>query len=283
MTQEREPMTVTRRSEGATLAKIEDLLHRRTDLSTFLVHMTRASATQSARHNLIAMISGSDEGGAMTIRAKTAFGPAREYDKYLGEVATQKAVCFTETPLEHIWMMLEEIEGRSVHFEPWGLATTKTAARREGCNPVWYTNKSSLDWHRNLSRHIRSMIADAVERSRPTGGEIDPELLQSEPVFKVTPFFEEMGHSMDGVRKEFWWEREWRHVGDYPLAFPSRIVAILAPEAEHASLGQEMKRCGVDSRWLARPLVDPFWGLERMISAMSHVSQDYLGPFPSAP
>lgn len=263
------------------MAKIEDLLHRRTDLSTFLVHLTRESPAASARENLLGMITGAGNDDAMAIRANSAFGPARDLDQYLDGATTQKAVCFTETPLEQIWMMLEQIEGRSVHFEPWGLATTKTAARIEGCSPVWYMNKSSLDWNKNPGMYIRTMIDDAVTRSRRESGEIDANLLRGEQIFRITPFVEEMGRSMTGVPKEFWWEREWRHVGDYPLNFPSRIVAILAPEVEHDSLRQELEDHGGLERWVARPMVDPRWGLERMISAMSRINSDYLGPFPS--
>jgi Putative abortive phage resistance protein AbiGi, antitoxin len=259
------------------MARIEDLLHRRTDLSTFLVHLTRATGT-TARENLIAMITGGDE-GVMAIKARSAFGPGRDYDKYLGDVATQKVVCFTETPLEHIWMMLENIEGRSTQFEPWGLATTKTAARKAGCSPVWYTNKSAERWDKNPGKYVRRMIEEAVTRSKQTNGDIDCALLQAEPVFRITPFIEEMGHSMEGVPKEFWWEREWRHVGDFSLGFPSRIVAILAPEGEHDSLRAEMEN-SASGKWLERPIIDPHWGLERMISAMSRVNPKYLGPFP---
>lgn len=263
------------------MAKIEDLLQRRTDVSTFLVHLTRASETSTARQNLVAMITGGDDGRS-AIEARSAFGLGRDYDKHLGHIATQKAVCFTETPLEHIWMMLETIEGRTVHFEPWGLATTKTAARKAGCSPVWYTNKSAANWDRNPGRYVRKLIAEAVERCAKGDGSIDADQLQQELVFRVAPFVEEMGHSIEGVPKEFWWEREWRHIGDYPLSFPSRIVAILAPEAEHESLSQELQGLDVHQRWLDRPVLDPRWGLERMISTMSRVNPDYVGPFPDA-
>jgi hypothetical protein len=40
-------------------------------------------------------------------------------------------------------MMLEDIEGRSVHFQPFGLAVTKTTARKDHVNPVWYSDIST--------------------------------------------------------------------------------------------------------------------------------------------
>ena len=47
---------------------IETLLHRRTDLSTFIVHFTRRFAGESSKDNLISIVSQS------TIEARTAFG-----------------------------------------------------------------------------------------------------------------------------------------------------------------------------------------------------------------
>ena len=263
------------------MPKIEELLHRRSDLSTFLVHMTRAGVTTTARQNLVSMIAGNeDEDGISAIQARSPYGPARDYDDRLGLVATQKAVCFTETPLEHIWMMLAHIERRSVHFEPWGLVTTKSAARAAGCSPVWYTNKAATDWTTNPIRFVRQMIKEALDRSRGDDDDINDEKLQQEAIFRITPFVEDMGPSVDGTPKEFWWEREWRHVGDYSLKFPSRIVAILAPEAEHESLREEFAGLQVHRRRQTRPLLDPTWGLERMIAALSGVNADYVGPFP---
>ena len=96
------------------MASIEQLLHRRTDLSTFLVHLTRDNSTAAARENLLSI---ADQ---LTIEARTLLGPAAHLEPYLaGTMATQKVVCFTETPLEHTSMMLEDIEGRSLRFAPY--------------------------------------------------------------------------------------------------------------------------------------------------------------------
>ncbi|CAB4702176.1 MAG: hypothetical protein F2667_05240 [Actinobacteria bacterium] len=264
------------------MPEIEELLHRRSDLSTFLVHLTRAGETTTARENLVSMIAGGqDEDGIASIQARSPYGPARDYDDHLGLVATQKAVCFTETPLEHIWMMLKHIERRTVHFEPWGLVTTKAAAREAGCSPVWYTNKAATNWTTNPIRFVRRMIDDALARSRGEDNAIIDELLQQEPVFRITPFVEDMGRSRDGVPKEFWWEREWRHVGDYSLQYPSRFVAILAPEAEHESLRAQLAGLEIHEKWKTRSILDPNWGLERMIATLSGVNSNFVGPFPS--
>lgn len=128
------------------------------------------------------------EDGIAAFQARSPYGPAHDYDDRLGLVATQKAVCFTETPLEHIWMMLKHIERRTVHFELWGPVTTKAAARAAGCSPVQYTDQTAMDWTTKPIRFVRQVIHDAVARSRGEDDAIIDELVQREPVFRITPF-----------------------------------------------------------------------------------------------
>ncbi|MFF1822610.1 abortive infection system antitoxin AbiGi family protein [Kribbella sp. NPDC058245] len=260
------------------MAKIEDLLQRRTDLSTFLVHLTRTSDDGiGALDNLQSIIR------AGTIKARKAFGPACKLQSHLaGSSATQKAVCVSETPLEHIWMMLESIDGRAVHFEPYGLAITKTTGRKAGFNPVWYSDitRRGVNWP---STAVNLMVQEALDRATGPDGKVDQYTLQREPVFQLTPYFEQMGPIKQG-RKEFWWEREWRKVDDYHLSFPTKVVALFAPEHEHAVLHDFLAQLDADQRthWVERPILDPRWGLERMVVALARIEAHQIGPFPEA-
>jgi hypothetical protein len=114
------------------MATIEDLLHRRTDLSTFLVHFTRSYGNRSARQNLIGILRN------QRIEARKIHGMADQLVKQFPALADgQKTVCFTETPLEHAWMMCSSIDGRRVQFDDgYGIAFTKTLGRCQGVNPV---------------------------------------------------------------------------------------------------------------------------------------------------
>jgi hypothetical protein len=90
----------------------------------------------------------------------------------------------------------------------------------------------------------------------------------------LTPFIEQMGKPKE-TRKEFWWEREWRHVGDFSFDFGD-LVVIFAPEEEHDDFDDHLYALKEKGR---RPqLVDASWGLERMIAALARVSEP--GPFP---
>lgn len=244
------------------MTTIEDMLHRRNDLSTFLVHFTKPSGD------------GEDGFGALgsilterQIEARTAYGLARSSGD-AAVVQSQKVVCFTETPLEHSWTMTRELaERRASNFAPYGLAFTKTYARRNGCNPVWYINQTrGTDWP------TTALNAAVASETRPYS--------DRNSMLRITPFIEQMGDWSQAsvVRKEFWWEREWRHVGHFNFT-PDHVVAVLASTARHAELGALL---GADRGWRYRsvPILDPEWGLERMIAAMSGVAEEDLGPFP---
>ena len=265
---------------------IEALLHRRPDLSTFIVHFTRDYENGRAEDNLLSILT---QG---CLEARTVFGMAKKLASESKVVAdTQRTVCFTETPLEHAWMMTQEIEERrDMKFNGYGLAFTKAFARKHGCNPVWYLDMTEGpargDW---LTKAVNALVDKArkdfwIEEV----GDIYTPGLAEEPILKLTPFIEQMGTwPKTGTRKEFWWEREWRCTGG--LSFePSDVVVAFAPQKRHAALrkllfahaesldipqAQHLRQLA-DSR-----IVDSDWSLEYMIGTLAGISD--LGPFPS--
>jgi len=252
--------------------QIEDLLHRRTDLSTFVVHFTRDSEDgKTSKDNLLKILKKG------RLEARNPYGMAAHLTEKFPEVAkTQRAVCFTETPLEHAWMMCRPIAGRSIRFDGYGLAFTKTFARREGANPVWYLDISQRgrDW---LTQPVNRLVEAAVASATDEDGDIDGSALAAEDIFLLTPFLEQMGPITNG-RKEFWWEREWRHVGNFSFE-PEHIVVAFAPADQHASL-QDSLREATDDDYDGLTFADVNWGLERIIGALAKVDAADLGPFP---
>jgi hypothetical protein len=105
-----------------------------------------------------------------------------------------------------------------------------------------------------------------------TDGEIDAELLAEERIFEITPYLETMGSGRTRnnrpYRKEFHWEREWRHVHDFTFSAKD-IVAVLAPVDRHSVLGDMFAAEQPEWRQAPRPLLDPQWGLERIISQLA--------------
>jgi hypothetical protein len=257
------------------MATIEGLLHRRSDLSAFVVHFTRDTFPTSAKDNLLSILR------SCRLEARTTYGMAKTLaDRFPEIAAMQRTVCFTEVPLEHAWMMCQPIDGRSIQFNGYGLAFTRTFARRRGANPVWYLDITpGHDW---LTGPVQQLLEDAEATAYRTGAddpfspdEPDITKLVAAPILQLTPFIEQMGQP-GGTRKEFWWEREWRHVGDLGFA-PTDLVVVFAPENEHDSLRTSL---ATNPSYRARmpALVDAQWGLERMIGTLARVPD--LGPFP---
>lgn len=124
---------------------IREVLNRRSDLTTFLVHLTREhTAGVSAAASLESIVR------ERKLRAASPLGWAKTEDETKDpRRQTQRVVCFRETPLEHTYSLFADIAGRDVHLQPYGLALTKILARIMGVHPVWYvdmTTRGGREW-----------------------------------------------------------------------------------------------------------------------------------------
>jgi hypothetical protein len=240
--------------------KIEEVVSRRTDLSTFLVHLTRARDQKTARDQLTSILTdqelrpGEPMGHAVNDLRKASDSAGLE---------SQKCVSFTETPLEHIRLMVEQIDGRSCQFEPYGVVLTKKQGRRLGCNPVWYVDITPR--HEWLSNSINGLVAEALAEGN----------FADSKVAKLTPFIEQMGTSQSsGYRKEFWWEREWR--ANRSVTLSGRRMIVICPEHDIAHFKRLDKEQESGPKLL---FIDPSWSLERMIAELAMYPKDDIGPF----
>jgi hypothetical protein len=208
-------------------------------------------------------------------------------------VDTQRCVCLTETPLEQVWMMTHAINLRQIQLQPYGIALTKVFGRKQGANPVWYVDITpGHDWLTvpinrlvEISRRGESLTINspASDVSGPTTRNPPPDI---DPILQLTPFIEQMGPIGNGSRKEFWWEREWRKVGDLWLGARTynNVVVAFAPEADHFHFQTDLAAAiDRDIDWVERklPFLDPQWGLERMIARLAHIEDWDAGPFTS--
>lgn len=228
-----------------TSVKIEDLLNRRTDLSTFVVHLTKASDSASAANNLRSILSD------LTIRAVRPMGWAvgKAVEEKV-DTDSQRVVSFSETPLEHLYAMFADIDDRDVRLEPYGLAFTKATARRKGVNPVWYIDKT---WGRRwtLGLALDELRDDAVDAGFPDS-----------PATTLLPFIEPMfdWREHGKTRKEFWWEREWRHLSDFKFDLAD-IALVIAPDELHDELEKSTRRRCINGGW----------SLERVMAKLADV------------
>lgn len=244
---------------------IGDLLARRNDLSTFIVHLTRGTEDgRSAKANLKHILR------KQVIEARSPFGPAAKLVSKKHDRGSQKCVSFSETPLEHVNCLTCEIPKRSIRLSSFGLAFTKMGARKKGANPVWYIDITpGHDW---LMNPINELIQLQLER----GSFRDSQLAC------ICPFIEQMGSgakaSGQAYQKEFWWEREWRYRGDFSFLY-SDIAFGLAPEDYIKEFEEFAKK--LDSPRHIR-FLDPCWSLEKMIAHLAACA-GALTPFEEAP
>jgi hypothetical protein len=242
----------------------QDLVSLRSDLSTFLVHLTRDQGTETAKQRFINILK------QRKILARSPFGPAVERLKAKGQSSdSQRCVCFTETPLEYTHLLLEQIENRDCHFGPYGIAITKKQGRSEGVNPVWYVDSSP--GHHWMMNDISAIIDTHLKSKEP---------YEKYGFAKLTPFIEQMGsgsHAQGGgYKKEFWWEREWRHRGDFGL--PPKFI-VLCPFKEVREIRDAVNQGLQEPKRLEASFIDPRWGLEKIIGHLAGFDIEDLGPF----
>jgi len=229
--------------------EIRTVLSRRSDLSTFIVHLTRDDSGKSAKSQLKSIVQ------SWEIQARNPFGTAvKELRKAKQPGDSQKCVCFTETPLEYLHLLVGEIKGRSCQLAPYGVAITKKLARKKGVNPVWYVDQTpGHDW---LTKHIDTLRDSAIASAK----------FDDTPFAKIAPFIEQMGTWKGKPPKEFWWEREWRHVG--PLKLPHHVI-LICPDNDHSTFEGLAKQKGHSAK-----CVDADWGLEQIIARLAGFCED---------
>lgn len=241
---------------------IQDVLSRRGDLSTFLVHLTRPIAEANAFDSLRAIIAD------RRLRAATPMGWAKYQDEdERRDRQSQRTVCFSETPLQHVHSLFAEIEGRAIRLAPYGLAMTKVVARRVGINPIWYvdmTTRGGREWE-------EARALDELREAAIAAGDF-----HNSAVAKLLPFFEHMG-TWPSSQKEFWWEREWRCRGDVDLTPIWSKLIWLCPEQDHTVIRQQL--VASPSTTGAPIVLDPSWGLEEVIARLCRFDSDDVSIF----
>ncbi|KRF36654.1 hypothetical protein ASG94_04295 [Nocardioides sp. Soil805] len=169
--------------------------HEWRDMSEYLVHLTDSLASLASIFR------------SGTVEARTAYGAVCKHEA-LRE--SQRVVCLSEIPLDHLSRLAEK-------HGSYGVAFRKTTLRDHGATPVWYLERGNP-----VQQHLFEMVREAAYRNQPD---------LKDALWQVTPFIDYPGVYRD---REFkWeWEREWPVLGN--LRFESEAVPfVFAPQSDH--------------------------------------------------
>ena len=217
----------------------KELLEKRGDLSQFLIHLTRSGdlkrdkdiyslakddVVQITAKNSLELILHSKR-----LEAKSAFGyfnykvPMKRGSATLNQYSQVKrdwlrAVCFTETPLDHIYLQTKNIYGRQLHFEPYGVAFKEEVVRTRNGNPVFYIETNNKSVRAGFDNLVTNPLAQQFKQMMP--------LVEG----FGAPWFQSFGGPTE---IDFRWEREWRVCGDFSFSM-SDIAFGICPTSEIA-------------------------------------------------
>jgi hypothetical protein len=181
------------------MRNIDDILLFRSDISPFLVHMTKKSGDLSARLILEKII---DELQVKPGRAEVSDIRYGGYTKNMSEedrLTYFGATCFTETPLDEIHCLLD-INYRQINLEPYGLVFLKDNLLKKGVSPVMYLNNETGDKNEvaqalfSLSSSHRAAAAQLLPLLSLFGRKVQSPFAAQAPKGRI----------------DFRWEREWR-------------------------------------------------------------------------
>jgi hypothetical protein len=207
---------------------LERFLEDKTDYSHLLVHLTRSDEGFEAK-DILSMILDSK-----TLKAYHVWSICQyDVDSQENEILRNKlkVVCFTETPLEQIKVILKPLEGRHNQPEPYGLVFTKEYIRKMGGNPVFYLTKE-------ISKPLLTLFRKYKEQ-------LTPQMCQ---LFALT--------NICDVGNDWHWEREWRVVGDLIFTYDN-VYCGLCPEEHIQDFQKKYKQVKfIDPNWSSKKLVD---------------------------
>jgi hypothetical protein len=221
------------------LLSAQEFFDRKRDFSPFLVHLTK-DETDNADNNIVITPAKDILEIILSQRALKAFNCYCLFNTDLEKPESNsfrdsfKVVCFTETPIDQIHILLSEVQGKKFKPKPYGLVFKKDYIRMQEGNPVFYV-------YTNLFDSLWSLYNDAKNRNFS---------LKDNKVLALVNRCDE--------KVDFHWEREWRIVGDLHFNL-SEIYCGLCPE-EDISYFQ--------SKYSPVKFISPQWGLNRILDKL---------------
>jgi hypothetical protein len=216
----------------------DDFLAKKKDFSPFLVHLTKDVVDElgnpflSAKEVLEDYIL--DERTLKPANHFCYFSPALK-DAQNSIQDRFRVVCFTETPIDQINVLLNKVSGRNFKPEPYGLVFKKDYVRQNGGNPVFYVTKE-----------IARPLWDLIYVTHVQGKEQAPE--------KICKLLALVTVCEQG--NDWHWEREWRVVGELKFNLTD-VYCGLCP-------GKDIFY--FENKYAPLKFISPDWQLEKILA-----------------
>ena len=219
---------------------IDEFLAKKTDFSPFLVHLTKDGIDElgnpcvSAREVLECIL---DERTLKAVNHFCYFSEALKNSQIVSLQDKFRVVCFTETPIGQIDVLLNKVSGRNFRPEPYGLIFKKRYIRKEGGNPVFYVTKE-----------IAKPLYHLIYEEQIEGKNQAPDSICR--ILALVTICEEWN--------DWHWEREWRIVGDLQFEL-NDVYCGLCPEAFIKDF---------ESKFPPLKFIDPYWGVSKILDRL---------------
>lgn len=220
-----------------------EFFKRKRDFSRLLVHLTKddESSGKTAKHILEKIL---NEGTLIAGNYYCLFGSDLDKADNASLRELFKVVCFTETPIDLIDVLLMDLEGRYRFMpKPFGLVFTKDFIRERLGNPVFYAGSQLFDSLWKLYNHAKSRSFDQKD-------------------YRFLALVNKCDDKID-----FHWEREWRVVGNLGFNLTD-VYCALCPESDIEYF---------EERFTSLPFIDPCWGINQILNKLvqrAHASDD---------
>jgi hypothetical protein len=215
----------------------------RTDYSRCIVHLTRDDRKSftngaSARENLLQILRNKS---IWSIKPHCIYN--NEISKFGKEKqAGYRVACFTEVPLSQLHLLVQEIPGRKIKLEPYGVVFTKEFIASKGGQPAIYVN--SYDGNVRVREAVDYLFSVATSSD-------EHKILR-----RIVPFMNAMHEQYD-----FTWEREWRTTKSLNFKL-SDLVCIILPEKGEDDIKEKAIKAGI-------AVISPGWTYEQIITELA--------------
>ncbi len=206
---------------------VDEFLDKKRDFSPLLVHLTRANNGLTAKDVITRIL---DQKKLIAYNHYCLFSPSLKNSNDASLQNKFNVVCFTETPIDQIDILLSRVKGRNIKLEPYGLVFKKGYIKKSVGNPVFYVTKK-------IAKPLWKLY----------------EYYRTDEVCKLLALVNLYDEKMD-----FHWEREWRIVGNLEFDF-NKIYCGLCPQDDI----DEFERSYAPTKFIS-----PHWGINKILDKL---------------